>query len=275
MNIRQEIKLHAELMAIGETIRVICPACRGGHDREKSLTITLFPNLIAKFNCFRDKCGTTKGSVNLTNTPTNTDTEGNTCLNTLSKAFKPKEFDGTTTQLTTYEEEWIENHWRIFNPPYWYHTNEYGGRVAMSVRSPRYTHRGWVLRDIKGTAINKALTYVEEGHPPMSWYTRLQAPNIGTIVVEDIPSAVRASKWITRAVALLGTGCGPERAAEIALTAQRPILVALDQDATKHACDMVERHHLLWGDQTKVVPLKQDLKDMTEEALCDLIRSSV
>lgn len=145
----------------------------------------------------------------------------------------------------------------------------------MSIRSPRYTHRGWVLRDMTGRSQYKALTYLENKTTPLSWYIFPMAPHVGTIIVEDIPSAVRASKWITKSVALLGTGCGPDRALEIASNARRPILVALDQDATGIACNIVEKHNLLWGEQTKVVPLKKDLKDMEEEDLYDLIMRSL
>jgi len=275
MDIRQEIRLHAEAMEVNETVRVICPVCRGGSSAEKSLTITLFPSMSARYNCFRDKCINTKGIVHLTNAPIYTEPESGQRLPTSSKKeFKPQVFRGTTTQLTVDERTWIEENWGILDPPYFYHTNEYGGRVAMSVRSPRYVHRGWVLRDIKGTAKSKALTYVDQGQVPISWYTKLTSPNVGTIIVEDIPSAVRASKWITRACALLGTGCGPDRAEEIARVAQRPIMVALDQDATTHAFDMVERYSLLWGDGTKVLALKKDLKNMNDDDLQDFIERS-
>ena len=276
MDLHQEIRLHTELMEMGETIRILCPVCRGGSKRAKTLTITVCANLTAKFNCFRAACETTKGHVLLSTAPFSDAHHAELCLPPTSEKRTPKVFEGTTTKLTAYEKEYISEEWGIEAIyPHWYHTNEYGGRIAMSIRSPLYTHRGWVLRDISDTATHKALTYVESGQTPISWYMNPQARSIGTILVEDIPSAVRASKWISRAGALLGTGCGPERAEEISRIAQRPILIALDQDATAIACKMLETHTLMWGSRTKIVLLKQDLKNMSEEDLQDLIVRSV
>ena len=141
----------------------------------------------------------------------------------------------------------------------------------MSVRAPKYTQRGWVLRDIQGTARSKALTYLNEDETPLSWYK--DHDKRGTLLVEDIPSAVRASKYCN-AVALLGTGVGLDRATEIDVCAPRPIVVALDQDATDQAFAIINRWNLLWGN-VKILPLKHDLKDLQEKDLEILIRSRI
>lgn len=133
----------------------------------------------------------------------------------------------------------------------------------MSVRSPNDQHRGWVLRTLGNTERTKALTYIDEDEEGLSWYKT--TPNAPTVVVEDIPSAIRASKHVN-AVALLGTGIGLARAIEIASAAPRPIVVALDQDATALSFKWARKWSLLWGDVV-VLPLTKDLKDMTEEDL--------
>jgi hypothetical protein len=104
----------------------------------------------------------------------------------------------------------------------------------------------------------------EEG---LSWYKT--QPTAPTVLVEDIPSAVRASKYVN-AVALLGTGIGLSRAVEIAETTSRPIMVALDQDAVDLSFKWARKYSLLWGD-VKVLPLKKDMKNMTEEELKELL----
>jgi DNA primase len=101
----------------------------------------------------------------------------------------------------------------------------------------------------------------------MSWYKT--KPNVGTLLVEDVPSAARASKYLNT-VALLGTGIGLSRAAEIAEHATRPVIVALDQDATGTSFKWARKYALLWGD-VQVLPLKQDIKNMTEEQLQELL----
>jgi hypothetical protein len=153
-------------------------------------------------------------------------------------------------------------------PEDWYYTTEYGSRIAMSVRSPTDGHRGWVLRN-DGTYSPKALTYLDEGEVALSWY--MKNPHAPTVLVEDIPSAVRASTYIN-AVALLGTAAGYDKAHEIALHAARPIFVALDQDATDQAIELIKEYSLLW-DNPRVIPLQQDLKDMEEDTLCDLLKN--
>lgn len=137
----------------------------------------------------------------------------------------------------------------------------------MSILSPKGTHRGWVLRN-DGSSQPKALTYVEEGEDALSWY--LCHESAPTVLVEDIPSAVRASTYVN-AVALCGTGIGSDRASEIAEYATRPIVVALDQDATAKSFEYVKKYNLLW-DGPRVLPLKQDIKNMQETQVCDLLR---
>jgi len=158
--------------------------------------------------------------------------------------------------------------WGIEDPPYWYYTPDYGGRIAMSIRGPKYNHRGWVLRDIRGRAKTKALTYIEKDEESLSWYkTTTNAP---TVLVEDIPSAVRANGGGVNAVALLGTAIGLGKALEIAANAPRPIIIALDQDATSKSFDYIKRYGLLW-DTVLIRVLPKDLKDMTEEELKEIL----
>ena len=168
--------------------------------------------------------------------------------------------------LTPNVEEWITHRWGIYDPQHWYYTTDKGGRIAMSVRAPNDTHRGWVLRS-DGSVAPKALTYLDEGAIGLSWYKAFE--DGPTVLVEDIPSAIRASAYVN-AVALMGTECGLEKAMEIRNNATYPVVVALDQDATKKAADHVTHYQLLWR-APRLLPLQKDIKDMKEPAVCQLL----
>lgn len=272
----KEIRLDAEQMEFGQTLRTICPACKGGTSREKSLSITLFSDMKVKFQCFRESCPRKmRGLFYLTNAEMITARNTPSALEGVKqrdKDPKRKKFDGPTYPLTDKERQFIFKAWGIRTPRFWYHTAQFGGRVAMSVRSPLYKARGWVLRDLEGTARTKALTYIWPEEVALSWYTHAYKPLRGTLLVEDIPSAVRAAPYMD-AVALLGTGCGFDRATEIAKYGQLPIIIALDQDATSTAFEMLDRWGLRWN-RSKVLPLKHDLKDMDEEGLKALLEGA-
>ena len=252
------IVLLATDLPSGATVHETCPTCEGGSTREKSLAITRNEDNSLVWVCHRATCsergGTSKGSTNL--------------IKVASQAPKPRaKFDGVTEPLGEKHLERIQELWGISEPPYWYYAPE-RNRVAMSIRSPKYVHRGWVLRDIWGRSPVKALTYIDEGQEAISWYKHPD-PNAPCVVVEDIPSAVRAARYAT-AVALLGTKMGLSRAQELAEHGAGRLVLALDQDVTSKSFELAKRYALLWDDVT-VLPLERDLKDMQEEELCELL----
>lgn len=254
MSLNSEIKILGSNLSEGESLRVICPACGGGQSSEKTLSMTRHEGLV--WQCFRAKCSITGGTNSITFSTTQR---------------KPKKqsiiWDGVLHEVPPKVADAIFDKWLLRDVPSWYWTTDYGGRVAMSVRAHNDTHRGWVLRALNSTSHTKALTYIEKGQG-LSWYKT--TPHSGTVIVEDIPSAIRASVY-TNAVALLGTGIGIERAREISEYAPRPIIVALDQDATRKGFQLAQKYALLWDD-VKVMPLQEDLKDMEEKDLCQLLK---
>ena len=259
MSTTSYILLEAANLSTGENIRVLCPSCRGGATEEVSLSITLCEDGVLRWQCFRTKCSLGQGTVSYS--PNIPRTKSATDIPKVRRTF-----DGETMNLRASDCEWIMKHWGIEDPPYWYYTPEMGGRIAMSIRSPKFTHRGWVMRDIKGTAMKKAITYIDEGEQGLCWYKTHK--NATTLIVEDIPSAVRASKYLNTC-ALLGTSIGLDRAVEICENSVR-VIVALDQDATNLSFKWAKKYSLLWGD-VKVLPIKQDFKDMKEEEICQLL----
>lgn len=246
------IQSYSENLLPGESVRIHCPECNGTDD---TLSISRLEDGTVLYNCYRASCGYRGRS-------------GSTPYKGTERPAKPpkKVWEGIPQPLPEPVVQWISERWGIDSPEHWYYTPEHGGRIAMSVRSPRGLHRGWVLRN-DGSRTPKALTYIDEDEEGLSWY--LTQPYAPTLLVEDMPSAIRASRY-TNAVALLGTGIGESRAHEIAEYAVRPVYVALDQDATSLSFKWARKYSLLWGD-VKVLPLKQDLKDMQESELCTLI----
>jgi hypothetical protein len=250
-----DIKLYSDQLDRGQTIRVDCPMCQG---TDKTLSITLNEEGTLLWNCFRASCDIGDGSGVAISGAAN------------RKVHVPdrrRVFDGITVPLRDEDAVKVEELWGIRDPEHWYFTPDAGGRVAMSIRSPKFLHRGWVLRDLWGRQQRKALTYVNDGEIGISWYKT--QPGKPTVIVEDIPSAVRASKYVN-AVALCGTGCGVARAMEINEYATRPIHVALDLDAVQTGVRIARRWALLWGD-VRVTVTEKDMKDMDEGRLCQLL----
>lgn len=253
MRSMSDVHIIASNLEPGETTRELCPRCGGGSTKEKTLTVTLDYDGGLLWNCFRDRCDE-RGRTGGTTLP----------RETVAREKVVKRFEGQTSPLSDFHLERIRKKWGITEPPYWYWTGDYGGRIAMSVRSPKYMHRGWVLRDLRGVARAKALTYMEPEEIQQSWYKVNR--NAPTVVVEDIPSAVRVSMHSVNAVALLGTIINVEKATELAIYASRPIVIALDQDATVKAFQIARKYGLMW-DEYRVLPLEKDFKDMTDEQI--------
>lgn len=256
MTYYNQIMLGSMHLPRGATLRTDCPSCHGIN----TLSISKTDEGIL-YNCFKARC-TLRGFATRCGGTSPTPPKG--------EILVPKKramFDGTTTPLSTAMQERLYRLWGVSAPPYWYETDWNGHRIAMSIRSPQHRHRGWCLRSIDG-AKPKVLTYVDENEEGMSWYkTHVYAP---TVVVEDVPSAVRASVHVN-AVSLLGTGIGLSRALEIRDWATRPVIMALDKDATATSIKWALKYSLLWGD-VKVLELDKDLKDMKEDELCALLR---
>lgn len=147
------------------------------------------------------------------------------------------------------------------------------GRYAFPILDPMGTRRGYVLRSYDpdiGDA-PKALTRMDRPEPHLSWYRHFGDPAT-VLVVEDIPSAVRAGMYV-HTVSLVGTGCGPDYINEI-VAHSRNVVWALDADATALAVKWNRKYTLLF-DSSRVLPLERDLKDMDEKSLRRLLEKEM
>ena len=256
-----EVRLLASELGEGDQIREVCPFCEGGSKGEKSLNVTVKDGVIL-YNCHRASCPDGHGAIT-----------GNRVVRTTRKEKKRKitPYEG---ELDYLPEEWLDYLDKKIGFKQW-HITESGAmlavgenRVAFPIYSPMGLRRGWVLRSYEPTAYIKALTRMDVDEPHLSYYRPNNSPLV--VVVEDIPSAVRAARYVD-SVALCGSGCSLDYASEISAH-YRHVVWALDEDATAQSLRLMRQHKLLF-ETSRVLVLQEDLKDMKEDDLCQCITS--
>jgi hypothetical protein len=125
---------------------------------------------------------------------------------------------------------------------------------------------GHMLRRLDGRK-PKTLTFWSEDVPNCH-FPRREALTSSCFVVEDIPSAIRASRYMS-SCALLGTHLSEDIVATLARNFHT-IYLALDNDATKKAIGYKRKYSLSFGNFI-VVPLSKDVKNMKEIETNELI----
>jgi hypothetical protein len=257
---KAELRLTLEALDDGETYRGNCPFC----NRAGTFTLTRVADG-GVYNCYSIHCGH-RGGIGNVRRP---------LVRPEKKEHKAKpytepleELDEGWNDYLMHRIGWGSEHMAVGRPMY----SPSERRVAYPIFGPMGSRRGWVLRSYSDTCDPrwKALTRLDCEEPHLSWY-RVDPANLLVLVVEDIPSAVRAAvAGVPQVVAMCGGGIGPDYVQEITAFA-RDVVWAFDEDATKEAI----RHHSRYGvyfDSSRVLPLKKDLKDMTEDELTVLIQ---
>jgi hypothetical protein len=251
------IALEAEALSEGESVRIHCETCQG---TVPTLAITRKEDGTIVWQCFRAICDE-RGARH----------QGGGYHKSGAPREKPKHvrYTGDLRELDRLDCEFLEEtvgfdaaHVRTAQVRY----AEEEDRFMFPIIGPAYQRRGYVKRTWDNFVRTKALTHLEVDEPHLSWYRPWDEGE--TIIVEDIPSAVRASRYMN-AVALCGTACGPEVINEIAQNARR-VVWALDEDATNQSVRLWRMHSLLF-DASRVLVLNKDLKDMTEEELQEVL----
>lgn len=261
MSARDEVRLLAIDLGEGEQTREVCPFCGGGSSKEKSLNVTVRDGAIL-YNCHRASCPDGHGALG----------SNGVVRITRNRTRKPKgtRYEGELVPLT---EEWHDYLGNKVGFDEW-HLKESGAmlaveenRVAYPIYGPMGVRRGWSLRSYEQFCEPKSRTHMDDPSAVhLSYYRSCGTSTV--LIVEDIPSAVRASRYID-AVALLGTACPIEYAAEIR-EHYAHVVWALDEDATFKALSLSRQHTLLF-ESSRVLVLQEDLKDLEEEELCDLL----
>lgn len=129
---------------------------------------------------------------------------------------------------------------------------------------------GYVARAVDKMTKPKTISVFAENRG--AWY-RLHTGASGSesdelIIVEDQLSAMRA-RWYLHAVALLGTHVPYPVIERIKKGNYKKVWLALDRDALPKAVKLAGTLRAL-GIPVRVLPLKEDLKDMTEQQIISL-----
>ena len=258
MSYRTSIQLEGEALANGESRYTECPAC----GREGKFSISRTENGVILYHCFRASCALHGGGGISTNGYINPMPNPNR-VRTRTK------FEGSVRPLETEERQELTIHCGFTDEALAVSRVRYceeQNRFAFPILTYIGRRVGWVLRTWDGRT-PKSLTYMDTDDDSISFYpNRDDSPTV--IVVEDIPSAVRASKYMD-SIALLGTSCTTDRALLIAAHYDH-VIWALDLDAFRQALRLQSEHRILF-DRCDVMRIERDLKDMTDEQLRELL----
>jgi hypothetical protein len=256
MNEREQIRLLALDLEVGQSLRAICPFCNATH--ENSLAITRNEDGLV-YVCPRAKCGA-RGLI-----PSRTTNYDPHWYKQTQKTKTPKPFYYETIVLPQslkdmfYEkynitEQELEENGFLYSPEI--------DRVVMPVYNYLGYEVGKVARSYRENFTGtKAINYFNDGKSHLHYVPRNMSRE-GTITcVEDIPSAIRVARF-GRAVSILGSYITYEHIVELGgLT--KEINLALDPDATHKAFKMRQQYSLYFRN-FNVKVLSKDPKDMSD-----------
>lgn len=251
--IEQNLRLALLDLAVGETRQITCPFCGAQHER--SLGVTRAPEGIV-YRCWRAKCRA-KGFIGSSSTDYLPDWE-----NRKTKAKKPKIFDEETTALpdeyidmlydkyTLTEKELIRNGF-LYAPNI--------DRVIMPIYNAMGYKVGVVARTYDKNPFGpKTINYLEDGRAHLHYARTAHVQSNTAVLVEDIPSAIRVSRY-AKGVALLGHALCDATAEEVEETST-DLIVALDPDAVDKAIKLKKKYQLYFN-SIRVRVLSSDPKD--------------
>jgi len=252
----------AELPYNSQMSGLKCPYCNGGENNEYSLSVRRDYNQ-AFYQCHRVSCNE-KGSINI-----NTSAVAQSPAMTSSNGY-----DKPLVALPTHIKEELSKRWfvqdRHIEIGKWKWAEE-DNRIYMPIMS-RIPNKelGWVLRSMQPVKSKTLTTLVDATTAALSFYANSASDTL--IVVEDIPSAVRASLYVS-SVAVLGTSITENKVSEMKQFGAGHVILALDKDATTKAAKAMP----LFVSRFKKVSLlshkmSKDLKDMPEDELVSLIK---
>lgn len=265
MSIRDQVRTLGAALEPGETYRGSCPAC----SKPKVFTVTRTDKDELVYNCYRATCDLRPGAIGGTR-------YGNLLRNRKAKKSKIKPYEGRLEDLSDEWKQFLYDrlgftryHLELARPRYAPDDH----RIAYPILAPSGSSRGFVLRTYTLGVEPKAITYPETEEQCLSWYTAADGESgeaSVTVIVEDIPSAIRAAQYIS-SVAMNSGGIGMDAVMEIREQSPR-IVWAFDEDATRKAIEHHRKYSIFFED-SRVLPLEKDLKDMQEEELCGLLEN--
>lgn len=258
MSERAELELEGAELEPGQTIRLVCPFCKGGRSREKSLSLTSAPDGALLFNCYRAKCSSAGALGGVTR-----------ALRREPQARRSKAKPDITGRLTRLPldmgplwEAVGRDELRLIGRAKW---DPETNRIALPSYGPSASLRGFVLRAPPGSAlVPKVLSWPITDECPLSWNSVYRGDD-RVVVVEDIPSAIALATRSVRAVALQGTHLTDEAIDEL-IEEATDIVFALDRDAFQKSVSLAKKLRLHFRTCVPLL-LEKDFKDMNEEEM--------
>lgn len=258
----EQVSVLAATLEPGATLRTACPKCFGGQSGEKSFSVTRTEEGRVIYKCFRAKCSW-GGKI----------LSGSSVTDRTALPFYARRscFDRPIEALDDNQVRWYREKFGV-SPDKDISYCPSRDMYAYRIKGPNGQLRGWQLRSYVEGATLRAQNYVHMDEPFISWHFAKRPLLGGVVVVEDIPSARKASSCGVSSVALLGTAIDFERAYEIASLCENFVIVALDRGMLGQAIKYRQMYEPVWG-SVEIWQLNEDLKYVDtkriKEALLD------
>lgn len=245
----------------------LCPKCKGGRTKERTLSVSRDERGQLVWLCHRVSCGFKGRDSNGGGSIQDASPKSKTKARDIPEVTSLKDIPAKARELL--EERYSLTPRHIEDAKLGW-TNERAekeggaGRLYVPVFNWKGLRDGYILRSLTG-AKPKALTFVKSGS--MAWYHKPESTKV--ILVEDQLSAIRLSKYVT-SVALLGTHLNPSRIHTVLSAKATDYYLWLDGDAFNLAVQYAIKYkHLI---KLHVLKLNRDIKDMDEPELNVLLR---
>lgn len=256
---RNELLLEYSYLGDGETVgSQLCPACGGGSRGERSMSVSRRGDSLL-WKCHRASCGYSgvagsKGYQGGTTKPVTT-------KGVVGRIYL-RDADPLPAELVT---SLVDRYHLGSNELALLGFDSESGRIVLPVPNAEGEMLGCVLRSESG-AQPKALAYVEEN--AVAIFRNYSSDKL--YIVEDIYSAIRASKYVN-AAAILGTHLNTERITTLKYLGCKENYLALDADAY----DKAVKYCIYFRGQLQMVPVKltRDLKNLTDEELRSVLNA--
>ena len=268
-------------LEMGETVRDIqCPFCLR---EDGDFAVTRIQEGLL-YRCFRVKCD--KSGIVKSNNGEWGDKDGQWQDKVVKKQIsKPYPFESDIIPLSDSQREFLINNFKFTNKDIKNNKIKWcdaTGRIIYPILSKEGITKGYVARYYMEIAKTqspnypKAKTYwtnKEETDPSIAFaYTKSAikaSDGVDTyVLVEDIPSAIRLSKYIP-SIALI-SNCIPYNA--LSFLMGKNIGIMLDNDATEQSIKLFNKYSLFFN-KCQVIPIGMDPKNMPEDMLKKVVAS--
>lgn len=240
----------------------LCPSCKGGSSKERTLSVTRRGSLLL-YKCHRASC-TFNGGFRIGRTPGAGEREyrprkSYPCVRTDPIDSELAEF--LSTKYAIPREVVESSHLTVVSEG----DQRFRGRLCFPLYGPDFKERGRVYRALEVGRQPKTITELKTADEvSMGWY-RWKRRSDTLVLVEDCTSAIKLAPYVHSA-ALCGTNLSEGKVAEIKAQGYKHVYICLDNDATLAAIKLQLRwrHHI---PGLLVHGLERDVKDMTTKEL--------